>query len=213
MAVVLATHPQPARVLAKHEQIEVLQSTRQLYHNYELLIDVSNANAITDTQSVRVSQAKYDATRIGAHVKLARVAFAKQRLSWISDTTSKRQSLAPFVKARMKSYSSPVAISPVDVSTAGLARVVAVHYIERRKPFWQKQATDNGDRSGWMLLDEVEFFAPPTRNLVRTIDVIDVGSMSGLHAGDIVQMHYGQCNPRVMRLDDGMRTFGRSRAK
>lgn len=113
----------------------------------------------------------------------------------------------------MKSYSPPVAVSPLDVPTSGLARVVAVHYVERRQPFWQKQATDIGDRTRWLHLVEVEFWAPRTRGLVRTIDVIDAGSIPGLHAGDIVQMHYDQREPRVLRLDDGMRTFGRAGAK
>ena len=204
--VLLASEPRPARVLAKQEHIQVRPSTGQWYHSYDVLIGVRNANAITDSQWVHVGQTEYDATRTGAHVKLARPAFAK-RLSWISDSTSKRQSLAHFIAARMKSYSTPIAISPLDVQTSGLARVVAVHSIERRTPFWKKQGPNNGSRSRWLHLVEVEFWAPRTRSLVRTIDVIDAGSIPGLHAGDIVQMHYDQREPRVLRLDDGMRTF------
>ena len=54
----------------------------------------------------------------------------------------------------------------------------------------------------------MEFRAMRVRNVVRTIDVIDAGSIPGLHAGDIVQMHFDPREPRVLRLDDGMRTFG-----
>ena len=59
-----------------------------------------------------------------------------------------------------------------------------------------------------MHLVEVEFRAMRVRNVVRTIDVIDAGSIPGLHAGDIVQMHFDPREPKVLRLGDGMRTFG-----
>lgn len=97
-------------------------------------------------------------------------------------------------------------MSALDAQTAGLARVIAVHPIERRKSA-PAEPNPNGDRSRWIHLVEVEFWAQRTRTLVRTIDVIDAGSIPGLHPGDVLQMHFDQRNPRVLRLDDGMRTF------
>ena len=92
---------------------------------------------------------------------------------------------------------------------AGLARVVAVHAVQRRRFLWQKSTRASGDGARWMHLVEVEFWAQRVRNVVRTIDVIDAGSMPGLHAGDIVQMHFDPRDPHVLRLDDGMRTLVR----
>ena len=207
---VLSTRSVPARVFARNERIHVMPSTGQWYHEYSVVFGVADATAsaarAADSVSLIVGRNQFDLSRTGTLVRLNRLAFAP-RIAWVSDSASPVQTLRYMVDARIKSYASPAPVSPLQVQMAGLARVVAVHAVQRRKPFWQKSDGPSSDR-GWIHLVEVEFWAQRVRSLVRTIDVIDAGSIPGLHAGDIVQMHFDPNDPRLMRLDDGMRTFG-----
>ena len=208
---ILSVRSVPARVFARNERIHVMRSTGQWYHDYSVVFGVvdttSSTLGVPDTLSLKVGRNQFDLSRVGARVRLDRLAFAP-RIAWVSDSSSGWQTLARFFQARIKSYASPAPISPLQVQMAGLARVVAVHAVQRRKFFWQKSGEAFSDRSRWMHLVEVEFWAPRVRGVVRTIDVIDAGSIPGLHVGDIVQMHFDPRDPRVLRLDDGMRTFG-----
>ncbi|MEO7361761.1 MAG: hypothetical protein ABI120_15630 [Gemmatimonadaceae bacterium] len=177
---------------------------------FAILDTIFTASTGADTLSLNVGRNQFDISRVGGRVRLNRIAFAP-RVAWVSDSSSSWQTLARFVEARIKWYANPAPISPLQVQTAGLARVVDVHAVQRRKFFWQKSAEASSDRSRWLHLVEMEYWAPRVRGVVRTIDVIDAGSMPGLHAGDIVQMHFDPRDPRVVRLDDGMRTFARDR--
>lgn len=199
----------PARVFAKNERIHVMQSTGQWYHDYSVLVGVVDSTSHgrpADTLSLTVGGKQYDAARVGAHLRLHQIV-GLRRFAWASDSSSAWQTLVWLVEAHVKSYARPAPISPLQTQMAGLARVVAVHSVERRRFFWQKNEKTSNDRSHWMHLVEVEFWAPRVRGVVRTIDVIDAGSIPGLHPGDILQMHFDQREPRVLRLDDGMRTF------
>lgn len=214
---VLARQSAPARVLSKEERIQVLASTGQWYHEYMLRVGVRRRNAVSDTVNdaaidsfvVAVGRDQFDATRVGARTKLNHLAFLSQH-SWMSDSTSAVRTVASIIEPHLKYYHHPAPVSPLQAQMAGLARVVSVRSVQRRSFFWQKTKS-GGNASQWMHLVEVEFWAQRVRTLVRTIDVIDAGSIPGLHAGDIVQMHFDPRDPRVLRLDDGRRTFARNR--
>lgn len=214
---VLARQSAPARVLSKEERIQVLASTGQWYHEYMLRVGVRRGNvdddaandAAIDSFVVAVGRDQFDATRVGARTKLNYLAFLPKH-SWMSDSTSAIRTVASIIEPHLKYYHHPAPVSPLQAQMAGLARVVSVRSVQRRSFFWQKTKS-GGDASQWMHLVEVEFWAQRVRTLVRTIDVIDAGSIPGLHAGDIVQMHFDPRDPRVLRLDDGRRTFARNR--
>lgn len=208
----LTSRAKPARVLAKTDRVRLMLSTGQWFHNYELLVvkprDGNAAPGAIDTFTIDAARNLFDAMRIGARVQLNHLPMMP-RMAWLSDSSSSLRTISYFVQSRFKSYSHPEAISPLAVQTAGLARVSAVHSIRRRQPFWRNaQQKGASGSSQWMHLVEVEFWAPRLRTLVRTIDVVDAGSIPGLQPGDIVQMHYDQNEPRTLRLDDGRRTFG-----
>lgn len=208
----IATRTVPARVLGKEERIHVIASTGQWYHDYEIRTGIPgrgmNQGVIVDSFAVSAGRDQFDATRVGARVRLSHVAFLR-RFAWIADSLSGMRTIASIAQPHLKHYYSPVAVSPLTAQSAGLARVVAVHSVQRRKFFWQKSAPNSQSQSQWMHLVEVEFWALRVRTMVHTIDVIDAGSIPGLHPGDIVQMHFDQRDPRVLRLDDGRRTFAR----
>lgn len=208
----IATRTSAARVLGKDERIHVMASTGQWYHEYQIRAGIPGNGAkqsfIVDSFTVAASRDQFDATRVGARVRLSRLIFLRQ-LAWIADSASALQTFANVVRPHFKSYYSPTAVSPLEAQSAGLARVVAVHSVQRRKPLWQKSESVSPNRSQWMHLVEVEFWAQRVRTLVHTIDVVDAGSIPGLHPSDIVQMHFDQRDPRVLRLDDGRRTFAR----
>lgn len=207
--VLLPSRVSPARVTSKTDRIIVLPSTGQWYHNYVVHVLVSNEHRTPapaeDSLSVTVARDVFDAMRTGARVRIGRNAIFP-RIRWISDSSSVLQTLKRYARAQLKSYQKPAAISPLAAQTSGLARVVAVHRIQRRKFFWQKSGGAES-KTRWLNLVEVEFWAPRIRTLVRSIDVIDAGSIPGLQTGDVLQMHYDQQDPRVVRLDDGRRTF------
>lgn len=204
----------PARVLGKEERIQVLASTGQWYHSYTLRVGERSSNEIgdagIDSFTVAVGRDRFDATRVGSRTRLNYLAFLPQR-AWISDSASAVRTVANIIEPHFKYYHNPAPVSPLQAQMAGLARVVSVTSVQRRKFFWQKAPSGSMNAAQWMHLVEVEFWAQRARTLVRTIDVIDAGSIPGLHAGDIVQMHFNQRDPRVVRLDDGRRTFARNR--
>ncbi|MEO7998456.1 MAG: hypothetical protein ABI852_13485 [Gemmatimonadaceae bacterium] len=210
--ILTATRTDAARVLGKDERIHVMASTGQWYHEYLIRAGIpgsgANEGMLVDSFTATTSRNQFDATRVGARVRLSHAAFLR-RFSWIADSASRMQTIANIAEPHLKYYYNPSAVSPLAAQTAGLARVVAVHSVQRRKFFWQKSEPDAGSPSQWIHLVEVEFWAMRVRTLVHTIDVIDAGSIPGLQPGDIVQMHYDQRDPRVLRLDDGRRTFAR----
>lgn len=210
----LAASTDAARVLARNEQIVVRPSSGEWKHRYSLVLGIprdtaSRDHVRMDTVALTVGRAEFDAVRMGARVRVRRAAIVRS-ITWLADSAPAWQRFKRFITARTQSYTKPVAVSPLAVEMAGLARVVNVHAVPRATRFWQRDTVSSSDRSRWLHLVEVEFWAPAVRSLVRTIDVIDAGSIPGLHAGDIVQMHYDRREPRLMRLDDGMRTFSRS---
>lgn len=129
----------PAWVVGRNKRIFVMQSTGQWYHDYSRLFGIANAtasaNGASDSLTLDVGRNQFDVTRAGARVRLNRVAFLSQ-ISSVSDSASRWQTLARFVEARVKSYAIPASVSPLRVQVPGLARVVAVHPVQRRQFFW-----------------------------------------------------------------------------
>lgn len=188
-------------MLEKREQIVVNARTGSWYHDYVVRVMSSDGAATStqrDTLSIAVGRNQYDAARFGSHVSIGMFAFAK-RTAWLRDTSSARATLMAAIDARRTVTRHPEPVSPLDAQTAGLARVVRSHRVQLSSP--------GKNLVGWIQLVEVEFWAQRVRSLVRTIDVIDAGSMPNLQAGDIVQMHYDPRDPRTLRLDNGRRTF------
>ena len=202
-ALLLARRTVSARVLEKQETIRVNKTNGEWQHEFTVRVttpDRAPAPSRRDTVSVTVGRGQYDATRFGAHASISYLAFAPG-LAWLLDSASMRTTFARMLDDRRASKRTPTATSPLDAQTAGLARVMHVHRVRL------SSASGSSTVTPWIHLVEVEFWAQRVRSLVRTIDVIDAGSIPGLQPGDVVQMHYDPREPRTMRLDDGARTF------
>ncbi|GEM_PF-2108251 len=223
-----------ARVQSKVDMVHVLPRSGMWYHQYTVTArrvgavvgpsaeseseEASQGNeewtpvaaTAVDTSALeritfRVTQAQHDAFRTGARLRMHRMAFVSSWV-WVVEESVILGALQA-LGARIVQFQKPRSVAPMLGRESGLARVVSVNRITRARAALESGGA--GPASAPTMTVEVivvEFWARRMRTLVRTADVVDARSIGDLGPGQILQMHYDPFSPRVMRLDDGMRT-------
>jgi hypothetical protein len=218
-----------ARVESKTDFVRVLSKSGMWYHEYRVSairagdsiavrdgyesldeIDAENNVARADSTvppraavgriELRITEAQYDALRTGAMLKIRHLPGLRS-FGWPADEAG----VVGFVRAlgaRISRLNIPHAVAPSLGSSSGLARVISVHRVTPG----QGVRRSNAGKNGALDIIVVEFWSPRLRTLVRTADVVDARSIGDLGPGQILQMHYDARTPRIMRLDDGMRS-------
>lgn len=155
--------------------------------------------------AIRATEAQYDSLRTGARLRVHRLPFFSS-FAWVVEESVLLGAMRA-LGARTARYQNPRAVAPTLGRTSGLARVVSVHRITRKRGVLELAGTSaaRAPTASFEVI-VVEFWARRHRTLVRTADVVDARSIDDLRPGQILQMHYDQFAPRSMRLDDGMRT-------
>jgi hypothetical protein len=155
-----------------------------------------------DRITIRASEAQYDDLRTGARLRVRRLPLFSS-FAWVVDE-SVMEGLGRALAARMVRFQNPRSVAPSLGSASGLGRVVSVHRVNLKRGALRAGGVNSRDASLDVIV--VEFWAPRIRALVRAVDAVDARSIGDLGPGQILQLHYDPRQPRVMRLDDGMRT-------
>lgn len=152
--------------------------------------------------TLRVTEAQYDGLRTGERLTLQRLPL----LSWFAWQREESVMLGFLhaLGARTVRYQNPRSIAPTLGSSSGLARVLSVHRIAPKRGLLELAGAGSANQALDIVV--VEFWAPRLRTVVRTADVVNARSINDLGPGQVLQMHFDPRMPRVMRLDDGMRS-------